>query len=171
MTLKRPNKDSDIETIRAWRREYMRLYRQGNAKKRGMPQILNGLNPCEKYRQVSYYLDAITLERVQMYCESHGVSRNAMVGLSITNFFGHRRYKHEIKIADCPFSDKKFLHDRIESVLYDKVDEFTREWGKHERQMRITSVVEQAIREFVAADVQYAYGINLESGRNERRNH
>ena len=48
------------------------------------------------------------------------------------------------------------------------VDEFTKSLGKYERQIRITSVVEQAIRELVMCNVQYAYGVKLEP-RNERK--
>lgn len=168
MILKRPPANADIQAIREWRREYMRAYRSGNTGHHQPAKKISSKIPGQQFRQVSYYLDEDVLCAVQEFCKQHRLNRNTVVTMALEKFFGHRRYKHEIRISDTPFSQKRFLHDRIDAGMYDHVDEFTKALGKYERQIRITSVIEQAIRELTMCNVQYAYGIKLES-RSERK--
>lgn len=168
MNLKRPPANADIQSIREWRREYMRAYRSGNTGHHQPAKKISSKVPGKQFRQVSYYLDEDVLIAMQKFCETHQLNRNTVVTMSLEKFFGHRRYKHEIRISDTPFAQKRFLHDRIDSNIYDHVDEFTKTLGKYERQIRITSVIEQAIRELVLCNVQYAHGIKLES-RSDRK--
>lgn len=168
MMPKRPSADSDIQEIREWRREYMRAYRNGETGHHQPAKKTSGKKPGQQFRQVSYYLDEDVLAAVQVFCQKYQFNRNAVVAMALEKFFGHRRYKHEVRISDTPFTQKRFLHDRIDAGMYDHVDEFTKTLGKYERQIRITSVIEQAIRELVMCNVQYAYGVKLES-RTERK--
>lgn len=165
---KRPPSSASIEEIREWRREYMRLYRRGQTGHHTPAKRLSSRAAGHHFRHVSYYLDSDVLNAIQVFCQTHSVQRNTVVAIALDKFFGHRRFKHEIKISDTPFTQKKFLHDRIEARIYDKVDEFTKTLGKYERQSRITTVIEQAIRELVLCNVQYPYGVKLEF-RNERK--
>jgi len=146
----------------------MRAYRSGQTGHHQPAKKVSGKVPGQQFRQISYYLDIEVLNAVQDFCATNQFNRNTVVTMALEKFFGHRRYKYEIRISDTPFSEKRFLHDRIDSELYDHVDEFTKSLGKYERQIRITSVVEQAIRELVMCNVQYAYGVKLEP-RNERK--
>lgn len=168
MNLKRPPIDADIETIRKWRREYMRAYREGKTGRHQPAKKISSKTPGLQFRQVSYYLDEDVLGAVREFCKRHQFNRNTVVALALEKFFGHRRYKYEIRIPDTPFAHKIFLHDRIDASMYDHVDEFTKVLGKYERQIKITSVIEQAIRELVMCNVQYAYGLKLEP-RSERK--
>jgi hypothetical protein len=168
--LKRPPKDAPVEEQRAWRREYQKLYRSGAIQTR-KPEIAHDSSPesppNKTRRRISYYLDPGLVEAMREFMSENELMRREVTEMALERFFGHQRAKRELKASDVPFTDKKFLHDKISGHLWLLLDEFCRD-RQYNRKLRTSQVVEQAIRELVAPGEEYAHGTigrNADSGR------
>jgi hypothetical protein len=162
VSLNRPSKTATPEEIREWRKNYMREYRKGVIKPCSIAKSRNSRLPGMQLKEIAYYLEEDLFNAVCEFGQKHNLNRNSIVVLALEKFFGHRRYKYEIKISDVPFTEKRFLHNSIDAKMYIHLDEYTRTSGKYKRQIKMTSVIEQAIRELVLCSVQYPHGIKLD---------